>query len=77
LGAACIFVYRRRIPAADRPYSVPGYPWTPILFVVASTAIVLNTIFATPLEAVAGLALILSGVPVYFAWRRYAGSADL
>src|SRR5688572_7360509 len=36
LGAMSIFVYRRRSPDMPRPFRVPGYPLTPILFVLAS-----------------------------------------
>src|SRR5690606_16835412 len=42
LGAAAIFSYRRRLPNAERPFRVPGYPLTPLLFVLAAGAIVLN-----------------------------------
>jgi APA family basic amino acid/polyamine antiporter len=69
LGAACIFVYRRRVAAAERPYSVPGYPWTPLLFILSAAAIVLNTLVAAPRTAVTGLVIVLLGVPIYFIWR--------
>ena len=42
LAGASLFVFRRRIPAASLPYRVPGYPWTPALFVLASAALVIN-----------------------------------
>src|SRR5438067_2094990 len=44
LGAASIFVYRRRSSERELPYRVPGYPWTPLLFIIAAAALVLNTI---------------------------------
>ena len=40
LGAACVFVLRRTQPDAERPFRVPGYPWTPLLFIVAAAALV-------------------------------------
>ncbi len=43
LAAASIFVYRRRVPKAACPYRVPGYPWTPALFILAAGALVANT----------------------------------
>lgn len=70
LGAATIFYYRRREPEAARPFRVPGYPWTSLLFIGAAAAIVLNTIFLNPVQAVIGIALILLGAPVYWFWRR-------
>ena len=72
LGALSIFVFRRREPDAPRPFRVPGYPLTPILFVLASSAIVLNTLVTQPSRALVGIAGVLSGVPVYLLWRRRA-----
>src|SRR5690349_17407553 len=43
LGALAIFVYRRREPNLHRPFRTPGYPLTPILFVLSAAAIVINT----------------------------------
>ncbi|MGH7483565.1 MAG: APC family permease, partial [Longimicrobiales bacterium] len=48
LAGAAVFVYRRRRPDADRPFRVPGYPLTPILFLATAVAIVVNTVFAQP-----------------------------
>ncbi|NUO39259.1 MAG: amino acid permease [Gemmatimonadaceae bacterium] len=70
LGAMSIFVYRRRFPDMPRPFRVPGYPLTPILFVAASGAIVVNTLFSQPGRALVGLVAVLSGVPVYLIWKR-------
>jgi APA family basic amino acid/polyamine antiporter len=70
LGAMSIFVYRRRSPDMPRPFRVPGYPLTPVLFVAASAAIVLNTLFTQPGRALVGIAAVLTGVPVYLIWKR-------
>lgn len=69
LAAASIFVYRRKVPAADRPYRVPGYPWTPALFILTAAALVANTIVATPRDTAAGLGIVLLGLPAYLIWR--------
>lgn len=69
LGAMSIFVYRRTRPAADRPFSVPLYPFTPLLFILAAAAIVLNTLIAQPGRAFAGLTVVLLGAPAYLIWR--------
>jgi APA family basic amino acid/polyamine antiporter len=79
LAAACVFVYRKREPNAERPYHVPGYPWTPALFVLAAVALVVNTIYSTffasnstasPGEAAVGIGVIAAGLPAYFIWRK-------
>ena len=77
LGAASIFVLRRKYPDAPRPFRVPGYPFTPLLFVIASTIIVINTLFTQPRLALVGVACVLSGAPAYLIWRRYGSRAPL
>jgi APA family basic amino acid/polyamine antiporter len=70
LGAAAVIVLRRKAPNAERPFRVPGYPWTPILFVVAALLIVGNTIWTQPGRAAIGLGVVLIGAPAYLIWRR-------
>ncbi|MCA1601499.1 MAG: amino acid permease, partial [Acidobacteria bacterium] len=69
LAAASIFVYRRRMPDAVRPYRVPFYPLTPLLFIVAAAALVINTMVTQPVRATIGLGIVLIGAPAYFIWR--------
>lgn len=69
LGAAAIFIYRRRYPDEHRPFRVPGYPVTPILFVAAAAAIVLNAVYTQTGRALVGVAVVLTGVPAYLVWR--------
>jgi APA family basic amino acid/polyamine antiporter len=64
-----IFVYRRRHPEMPRPFRVPGYPWTPILFILSAAAIVLNTLVAQPGRAMVGIAAVLLGAPAFFIWK--------
>ncbi|MDQ3427010.1 MAG: amino acid permease [Gemmatimonadota bacterium] len=75
LGALSIFSYRIREPAAARPFRVPGYPVTPILFAVAVAAVVVNTIVAQPARAAVGLGVMLLGSPAYLVWRRRGANA--
>ena len=69
LGALSVFVYRRREPEAHRPFRVPGYPITPVLFVASAAALVLNTLFTQPARAAAGIVAVLLGTPAYYTWR--------
>lgn len=69
LGAACVIVLRRTKPDAERPFRVPGYPWSTLLFILAAVALVANTIATQPARAAIGIAVVLAGVPVYFIWR--------
>jgi APA family basic amino acid/polyamine antiporter len=69
LGALAVMMLRRSEPNAARPFRVPGYPLTPILFVVAAVALVLNTIITQPGISSIGLAFVALGAPVFFFWR--------
>ena len=70
IGVASLFVLRRREPGAARPFKAWGYPWAPGVFVVASFAMVLNEIIRNGLPALAGLAIIALGIPVYYLFAR-------
>jgi len=70
LAGAAVFVFRRTMPNAERPYRVPGYPWTPLLFVMASFAIVVNTFVADWRDSAWGVGILLLGLPAYLFWRR-------
>ncbi len=70
LAAACVFVYRKRQPDLLRPYRVPGYPWTPLLFVLVVAAFVVNTIISQPARAAVGMGIVAVGIPAYLIWRK-------
>src|ERR1700730_3466484 len=69
LAGASIFFYRSRMPGSELPYRVPGYPWTPAIFVLASAAFVANAVLSGPAGAFQGLGVVLAGLPAYFVWR--------
>jgi APA family basic amino acid/polyamine antiporter len=49
---------------------MPGHPWTTAAFVLASAGIVASTVATDPANSAKGWAIILTGVPVYWLWRR-------
>jgi APA family basic amino acid/polyamine antiporter len=71
-GAAvvAVLILRRQRPSLERPYRIWGSPFVPIVFVLAALAIVVNTLLTKPRESGVGLAIILLGLPIYFAWKR-------
>jgi APA family basic amino acid/polyamine antiporter len=75
LTVAGLFLYRRREPAPAGGFRVPGYPWTPALFVLAALFVVASTVLANPRNALIGSGLLALGVPIYWYWRRGAGRA--
>ncbi len=70
LATASVFVFRRRMPEAERAYRTWGYPVVPILFLMVATWIVINTLLTTPDRALAGVGLMLLGLPFYWYWSR-------
>jgi APA family basic amino acid/polyamine antiporter len=70
VAASTIFVFRRREPEAPRPYRTAGYPLVPALF-VGTAAVLLGYTFRSNLrDSIAGVAVILLGIPVYLWFRR-------
>jgi basic amino acid/polyamine antiporter, APA family len=61
-----VFVLRRKMPDAHRPYKVWGFPVVPAIFIIFCIFLVFNTIIARPREAAIGMILILAGIPVYY-----------
>ena len=70
LGAVGVFRLRRTRPDAPRPYRVWGYPVVPIVYILASSAVVVNTLIERPRESLAGLGFLALGLPVYWYSRR-------
>jgi basic amino acid/polyamine antiporter, APA family len=70
LVTASIFVFRRRQPNAERPYKAWGYPVVPVLFLLVTGFLLVNTFWAAPKEALFGLLLIGLGFPVYHLFFR-------
>jgi APA family basic amino acid/polyamine antiporter len=77
LTVASLFIYRARDLTPWPPlhdlergnegetqFRVPGYPWTPALFVLAAIYVVLSSIVANPKNALIGTGLLALGVPV-------------
>jgi APA family basic amino acid/polyamine antiporter len=75
LAAAAIFPIRRASKGLPIPYRVPGYPWTPLIFVIVAAIIVGNAIylaFTDPRQfhyLAAGIVILLLGIPAYYFWR--------
>ena len=60
-----VFILRRKMPDAQRPYKVWGYPVIPAIFILFCIGLFCNTIMTRPREAAIGSILILSGIPVF------------
>jgi amino acid transporter len=71
---AAVFVLRRKMADAPRPYRTPAYPWVPLVFVagtsVSLAVIVGNACWKKDYSPLVGLAIVIAGFPVYWIWRR-------
>ena len=77
LGALAVMALRRSAPNAVRPFRVPGYPVTPLLFVIAAALLVVNTIVTQPGISSIGLGIVALGAPAFFIWRTRARSVSV
>jgi APA family basic amino acid/polyamine antiporter len=70
LTAMALLRLRRKEPQLSRPYRAWGYPWTPLIFLVAAVALTANLWMDRPVRSSLGLAVILAGIPFYYRWRK-------
>jgi APA family basic amino acid/polyamine antiporter len=61
-----LFILRKRMPGAARPYKVWGYPVVPAIVILFCVCLLFNTILSRPREAAIGAVLMLTGVPMYW-----------
>lgn len=61
-----VFVFRRKYPDAERPYKAWGYPVVPVVFILVSAWLLINTVMSNPVNSLIGLLLIALGLPVYY-----------
>jgi len=69
LTVAAVFVLRKKRPDLPRPYRTWGYPLTPAVFILAAFLISLNSLVKEFWNSMAGLAIIMLGVPAFFYWK--------
>lgn len=76
LGGLAVLQLRRTAPDAIRPFRVPGYPVTPLLFVASAALLVGNTVIAQPERAAVGISVMLLGTPAFYLWRARSRRAQ-
>jgi basic amino acid/polyamine antiporter, APA family len=69
LTAACVFIVRRRDHVQSN-FPMPGHPYTTATFCIACGSLVINTIYKFPGNTLIGVAILVTGVPVYYIWKR-------
>jgi APA family basic amino acid/polyamine antiporter len=71
-----VFVLRKTRPNAERPYRAFGYPWLPLLYIVAAIGIMVVLLLYKTQTAGRGMVIVLLGLPVYWLWSREKGAAS-
>jgi APA family basic amino acid/polyamine antiporter len=69
-----IFILRKKMPDAERPYKAFGYPVIPVIYLLFATAFCLNLLFMKPMNTWPGLIIVLAGIPIHFFWKRKAAA---
>ena len=69
-NVVALMLLRRRRPDAERPFKVPGYPWTPLAFLLASVSVLVATTMHGSAEVIWALALLALGLPAYLVFKR-------
>ena len=82
LGAYGIFILRRTMPDAPRPYKTWGYPFVPVVFIVFAAGFLVFTVWsdirnyingdAPIINALYGMIMLAAGAPLYARFRRRA-----
>ena len=76
LTIAGIFVLRRTRPNAPRPYKAWGYPFLPATYILLAGLVEVLLLFYKPAYTWPGLIIVLTGIPVFYLWRRKTGSTE-
>lgn len=69
LAVAAVYILRARRPDLPRPFRVPGYPITPLGYLIPAAALTVAAFVQAPIYSALALASILAGVPICRAWR--------
>jgi APA family basic amino acid/polyamine antiporter len=76
MSVAAVWVFRRRLPDAPRPYRMWGYPYTLWSFLIVSVWFLIDALVNQPKVSVIALLLGAAGIPFYFIWRKKSPRPD-
>ena len=70
LMVGAVIVMRFKAPQLERPYRTFGYPVVPIIYIVIAVLFVLDLAYLAPSTSGIGYLIVLTGIPIYFVWRK-------
>jgi len=77
LTIAGVFILRRRLPNAERPYKAFGYPYLPALYILLAASISIILLIYKTDSTWPGLLIVALGIPVYFVWNKFRSSSTV
>jgi APA family basic amino acid/polyamine antiporter len=72
LLVVAVVVLRVKRPDLPRPFRAPGYPFLPLVYAAAGIVLIMVLLAANPRTTWPGYALVATGVPVFWWWKRQA-----
>ncbi len=66
LTVAGVFILRRKLPDAPRPYKTLGYPILPALYIISAAAVAIALIIYSTQISLLGIGLVALGIPIYY-----------
>ena len=70
LVTSSLFLLRRRLPDAERPYRAWGYPILPAIFLIVTAGLLVTTLITSPRQSLIGLGIVSLGFPLYWYFAR-------
>ena len=70
LMVIALLILRRRKPEIERPYRTWGYPFVPVISILLAGLLIIDLAWLAPTTSGIGILIVLTGVPVYYLWRR-------
>src|SRR5213592_1955209 len=74
LLVAAVILLRKRSPAVERPYRTWGYPIVPLVSILLAGLLIVDLAWLAPATSGIGILIVLTGVPIYFIWRKLAAT---
>src|SRR5437868_6568179 len=74
LMVVALMILRHTRPDAARPYRTWGYPFVPIISIWLAGLLIIDLGFLAPATSGIGMLIVLTGVPAYFFWRKFAAT---
>jgi len=70
MTVSAVYILRKKLPDAERPYKAFGYPITPAIFIIMSIWMMTYTLIERPFESLFGILTILAGIPFYIIFTK-------